>query len=147
MSEYALLLSIRPKYATKIFDGSKTVELRRVRPRVISGDLVFVYASSPTKALIGAFEVEKVVAAAPAKLWNEVQKKAGLTQVEFDNYFAGAEQGYGIFLKRKWLLSKPVPLETLRKRKTKFRPPQSYQYMTLSETTEIGLAEFIKMRE
>ncbi|MDH6077430.1 hypothetical protein NWP16_06055 [Chrysosporum ovalisporum FSS-45] len=31
-----LLLSVKPKYATKIFDGQKTVELRRVRTRLNS---------------------------------------------------------------------------------------------------------------
>src|SRR5438552_3893096 len=39
----ALLLSIRPKHAEKIFDGIKTVELRRIRPRLQRGDLVLVF--------------------------------------------------------------------------------------------------------
>jgi predicted transcriptional regulator len=43
-----LLLSIRPEYANKIFDRTKTVELRRVRPRLLNeGDRVVVYVSSP----------------------------------------------------------------------------------------------------
>ena len=65
----ALLLSIHPEYAEKIFDGTKRVELRRVRPRLQNGDLVIVYVSSPVKAVCGAFRVDNVVAGtAPDKL-------------------------------------------------------------------------------
>ena len=32
----AIFMSIRPQYANKIFDGIKTVELRRVRPKYIA---------------------------------------------------------------------------------------------------------------
>ncbi len=40
MPSNILLLSIRPKYAKKIFEGNKKVELRRVRTRLDKGDLV-----------------------------------------------------------------------------------------------------------
>ena len=56
-----LLLSIHPEHAKNIFDGIKTVELRRTRPRLSKCDQVLVYVSSPTKALVGAFEVKKVI--------------------------------------------------------------------------------------
>lgn len=52
-----LLISIRPVYANKIFDGSKTVELRRVRPRLETGSVVLVYVSNPVQALMGMFQV------------------------------------------------------------------------------------------
>ncbi|KHD05821.1 hypothetical protein PN36_04880 [Candidatus Thiomargarita nelsonii] len=43
MSANVVLLSIRPKYAEKIFEHTKTVELRRVRPKHLkNGDLVFI---------------------------------------------------------------------------------------------------------
>ncbi|MEM9926802.1 MAG: ASCH domain-containing protein, partial [Cyanobacteria bacterium P01_D01_bin.50] len=37
-----LLLSIKPEYASKIFSGQKTVELRRVRTRLTIDDIVLV---------------------------------------------------------------------------------------------------------
>ena len=58
-----VLLSIKPKYADKIFNGTKTVELRRICPKVTEGDLILVYVSSPVKALVGEFEVKKIVEA------------------------------------------------------------------------------------
>ena len=42
-----VLLSVRPKYAEKIFERTKTVELRRIRPKLLEeGDLVLLYVSS-----------------------------------------------------------------------------------------------------
>jgi predicted transcriptional regulator len=86
MSDSTLLLSVRPEYAEKIFEGIKTVELRRTRPRLCEGDVVIVYASSPTKALIGAFEVEKVIQKPLKDLWHEVQKKAGISYDDSYSY-------------------------------------------------------------
>jgi predicted transcriptional regulator len=70
-----LLISIKPEYANKIFEGSKTVELRRVRPRLREDDIVIVYASCPEKALVGWFEVEDIIEEHPNKLWNKVENK------------------------------------------------------------------------
>lgn len=134
----ALLLSIRPKYAEKIFNGTKTIELRRVRPRLSAGDLVFVYASSPVKALLGGFEVACVVAGPPSELWDKVKSEAGVNRCEFNDYFKGARQGFGIVLRKAWPLDKPIKLEKLRSRKTNFRPPQSYHYFSQDETIRMG---------
>jgi len=65
MNDTALLLSIKPRYADSIFNGSKTVELRRVRPQIGAGGLVMVYVSSPRCSLEGAFEVAEVTARRP----------------------------------------------------------------------------------
>ena len=46
MANNAILMSIRPQYANMIFDGTKTAELRRVKPKTLeSGDLILVYVS------------------------------------------------------------------------------------------------------
>ena len=144
MTNHALLLSIRPQFASKIFDGTKTIELRRVRPRLKKGDLVLVYVSSPVKALLGAFEVDRVIAAPVSQLWGKVKSKAGITAEEFHGYFSGADIGYGIVLKRKWKLDHPVKLESLRERKANFRPPQGYHYLTVGDATRIGAGTLVR---
>ena len=132
-TNHALLLSIRPRFAALIFAGTKTVELRRVKPRVQAGDLIFVYASGATKGMVGAFEVAGVTTAAPSSIWRRHNGGSGLTKREFDDYFAGAAVGYAICVGRSWELSKPVPLKTLRQRHADFRTPQSYHYWNLEE--------------
>ena len=137
-SNHALLLSIRPRFADSIFTGAKTVELRRVKPRLEAGDLVVVYASGSTKGIVGAFDVAGVTAAAPGSLWRRYNGGSGLSKGEFDAYFAGASIGYAIKVGRCWRLAEPVPLQTLRKRRAGFRPPQSYHYWSLTDLLLVG---------
>lgn len=131
MKKNALLLSLKPRFAHAIFDGTKTVELRRVRPRLSSGDLVLIYVSSPTCRLEGAFEVAQVLDAAPDKLWSKVRGRCALTRLEYDAYFADAEVAYGIVIRKKWRLESPVDLAAMRARN--IRPPQGYQYLAAAE--------------
>jgi predicted transcriptional regulator len=137
-TNHALLLSIRPRFVDLIFAGTKTVELRRVKPRVQVGDLVFVYASGTTKGMVGAFEVAGVTVAAPSSIWRKHNGGSGLTKREFDSYFAGASVGYAIWIGRLWKLAETVTLKTLRKRRAGFRPPQSYHYWNLDELLLVG---------
>jgi len=137
-TNHALLLSIRPRFVDLIFAGTKTVELRRVKPRVQAGDWVVVYASGITKGMVGAFEVDGVTAAAPSSIWRKHNGGSGLTKREFDAYFVGASKGYAIRIGRFWKLPETVPLKTLRKRRVGFRPPQSYHYWNLDELLLMG---------
>lgn len=142
----ALLLSIRPTHAEKIFNGTKTVELRRVKPRLNGGDLVLVYVSSPVMALMGGFEVESVISGSPRQVWCAVNGRSGLTRAEFDEYYEGAKRAFAIVLKRRWKLKEPVRLRQLRQKRTGFRPPQSYHYLTLAEVNRFGALDVITAR-
>jgi predicted transcriptional regulator len=134
----ALLISIRPRFVDQIFAGTKTVELRRVRPRVESGDLVIVYASGHEKALVGAFQIAAVIEATPANIWTRFGAATGLSKTEFDTYFAGVNIGYAIKVSHTWRLLNPVRLETLRRRHGGFHPPQGYRYLDLGEVFTLG---------
>lgn len=134
----ALLLSIRPEHAQNIFTGTKTVELRRVRPRVSKGYKVLVYVSSPIKALVGGFEVAEVIEDKPKKLWGKVQEYAAITRKQFDEYYIDAVTGYGIMIANVWALDQVVPLEHLRKKLPGFQAPQSYRYLKDAEIRSVG---------
>ena len=123
MTDRAVLMSIKPRYAEMIFAGTKTVELRRVCPKVGPGDLVLVYVSSPRMALVGGFEVEGVVTATPTDLCRSHLKLSGLTQDAFLNYFEGATKAYGILIGRVWHFEEATELATLRRQKGGFTPP------------------------
>jgi predicted transcriptional regulator len=47
------LISIRPGYANAILDGTKTIELRRRVPELVSGTRLWIYATRPTAAVVG----------------------------------------------------------------------------------------------
>ncbi len=137
-TNHALLLSIRPRFVALIFAGKKTVELRRVKPRVQVGDLVVVYASGITKGVVGAFEVAGVTVGAPSFIWRKHAAGTGLTKPEFNSYFNEVSVGYAIRIGKIWKNQEPVPLNTLRKRRAGFRPPQGYHYWKLDELLQIG---------
>ncbi len=133
----ALLLSIRPEYATKIFNGTKTVELRRTRPRLQKGDRVFVYVSSPVKSLVGCFEAAGVFKGTPDELWEESGENAAITRDDFDAYFREKTVGYAIAIQNASELPKRVSLAELRQELGSFHPPQCYHYLAAKAVVQI----------
>lgn len=139
MSNRAVLMSIKPKYADLIFAGTKTIELRRVCPKIGPGDLVLVYVSSPRMALVGGFEVAGIVSGAPPALCKKWQPQSGVEIENFLHYFQGASTAYGILIARTWQFETPTALTALRSRKEGFHPPQSYRYVEGEEL--VGLMD------
>jgi predicted transcriptional regulator len=92
-----LLLSIKPKYVAKLLDGTKKVELRKIKPKLMPGDRVVVYACSPLKAIVGVFEVEKVLEDSPKNIWSKVEEIAGISKPDFDDYYYTSRKAYAIF--------------------------------------------------
>lgn len=144
MIEDAIFLSIKPRYAEEILAGRKTVELRRVRPRVAEGSLVILYGSSPMKAVLGAFLVDRVVEASPEDLWPQVEETAGLSREEFDTYYDGARQGVGIFIRSAHTAKSPYQLEDLRRDWPEFQPPQAFRYLRSMGDRASALLECIE---
>ncbi len=137
MSRPVLLLSIRPEFAGGIFAGRKTVELRRVRPRVSRGDLVIVYATSPLKAVVGHFDVGGVFEETPTALWDKVAGNAGITHEQFSSYYEGARSAFGISIENPREFREGLGLSFLRQELQGFHPPQSYHYLDPSQAEKI----------
>jgi predicted transcriptional regulator len=134
-----VVFSIRPTHASKILDGTKTVELRRrftvgVKP----GTLALIYTTRPTSALTGFAKIQDVQCLVLNDLWKKHRSAACLEKGDFESYFSGLKRGYAIVLRAAKALSRPVALPELRKR-FGFEPPQSYQYASLHMR---GLVEY-----
>jgi len=136
----ALLLSIRPQHATGILRGTKTVELRRVRPQVQAGDVALVYATYPVCAVIAVFTIDRVLVQSPGELWAAVAGRVGIDRREFDDYLYGASTAVAIFLTDLRRLSEPVPLSDLQAQMAGFRPPQSFRYVRIPDCDKRILA-------
>lgn len=128
-----LVLSIREPHAQNILQGAKTVELRRMRPRLEEGDIVLIYAPRPIMALIGGFIVKSVIETKPEKLWRLVGSVSGLTRSQFMQYYSGASVGFGICIDKAWRLGAPVSLVTLKRSWSQFSPPQCFRYLRPDE--------------
>jgi len=135
-----LLLSLHPLYARKFFNGEKKIELRRTKPRLVGGDCVVFYVTTPVQAICGGGIVSKVLELPPRILWQKASRQAGVDRDEFDEYFAGCSTAYGICFEEIWEFSRVVGLGDIAARWPGFRPPQLYQYLTMSDARRIGLA-------
>ncbi|WP_308404151.1 ASCH domain-containing protein [Streptomyces sp. ATCC 21386] len=147
--ERAMLLSVHPRFATAILDGSKTVEVRRQRVAVPPGTPVLLYATAPTMALVGMARIVSVHVASPKEVWSAHRAQTGITRREYDAYMSGAAQASGITLEHPVSFDEPVPLSALRATGT-FHPPQSYRYMKnddLRQVAEAGPVAGTALRE
>lgn len=133
MNSKALLLSIKPQYVSLIESGVKKFELRRKCPKVIEGDLVLVYESSPTKSLVGAFSIGRIHNDTPKTIWRLVGHESGVSKEAFFDYFKGTNTACALEIKKYWCLTNPVCINEMRSR-TKIDPPQSFRYLCERQT-------------
>lgn len=138
----ALLLSVKPKYANLIVDRKKTIELRRRVPRIHKGAEVFIYSTSPEKALIGGATISEVRTIRPDwELARYLQIETRVTESKFREYFKGATRAVLVELRRAFKTANPIPLNVLRDNWPNWNPPQSYGYLSLEQlqaVTQLG---------
>ena len=120
-----VLLSIKPEFALKIFNGSKRYEYRRVIFKREEVKIVVVYASDPIKKVIGEFEIGEIFHEEPQALWAKTADKAGITKSRFLEYFENSEKGYAIKVKEARIYDTPISLSKL----MVLCPPQSFMYL------------------
>jgi predicted transcriptional regulator len=122
----SVLLSIKPRFANAILEGTKTFELRRAIFRSPTVRKIVIYASSPVSLVIGEFMVDGILALEPKKLWAVTANGACVDQEFFDEYFRGREIGFALKVYRPRRYAKPLRLEELFGLS---RPPQSFCYL------------------
>lgn len=135
--ERALLLSLRPRFAEAILDGNKTVEVRRRPLNASPGSLVFLYASAPTMAVVGAATLVEVRRGGHGELWRKYGQEMGLDQGEYETYLDGTHLAYALKLSTPSRFSEGISLERLRA-EVEFRPPQSFRYLARREYKMFG---------
>lgn len=125
MSE-AVLISIHPKYANAILDGSKRYEFRRTRFRKPIKQLV-IYCTHPTSAIVGTADVSGVTEDTPKAIWKKFAKFGAIGRKEFFEYFADCDTAVAIELSDVDRFEVAVPLEELF---PGVKPPQSFRYVS-----------------
>ncbi len=92
-----ILLSIKPEFVARIFDGVKKFEFRKtVASRDI--DTIVIYSSAPVMQVVGEVRVHGILGGAPDDLWQKTKSAAGITREFFDYYFAGRDMAYAYVL-------------------------------------------------
>jgi predicted transcriptional regulator len=131
-----LLMSLRPRFAEAILDGTKTVELRRTRVSATPGTTIIIYASSPVMSVVGLATLVAVETARPSTLWRRHRHHLGLTHAEFRDYLAGTDTASCLSVAEPRTLPAPYALAWLRDH-ADFHPPQSYRYLAQTDPTPL----------
>lgn len=121
-----VLLSIKPEFANKIFNGDKKYEYRKVIFKNRDVNKIVVYASAPTSKVIGEFEIEKIMNESPEVLWQKTKRYSGISRIYFEKYFKGRSVGYAIKVKKVKKYKTPKSLQD----EYGLRPPQSFIYLS-----------------
>jgi predicted transcriptional regulator len=120
-----VLLSIKPQFAFKIFEGEKKFEFRKVIFKNLDVRTVIVYASSPVQQVIGEFEIDDIFSSSPNEIWELTKKHSGISELFFHEYFENRTIAHAIKIKNTKKYKKPLSL----KEDFNVLPPQSYMYL------------------
>lgn len=122
-----VLLSIKPKYVEAILKGIKKYEFRKSIFKKKNIDKIFIYSTSPIKRVVGLFRIGNIIEDHPDCLWKKFKDYAGLTEIEFFNYFNGNSKGYAIQIKDFEIFENPKSLSDIF---PDIMAPQSFCYIT-----------------
>lgn len=124
-----IIISIKPCFSEHIYLGNKVVELRkRLSSTFIEGTKLYIYTSSPVKAITGVAIIDEVERLPVREIKEQYLRAACISSKEFDNYYNGHDYGSIIKLKDITKFTDEISLSALRAKG--FTAPQSFCYMT-----------------
>ena len=124
----SIILSIKPCFSDQIYLLNKPLELRKKLGKYFTvGRTLYIYSSSPVKAITGSAEIEAIERLPVASIKRHYLKLACIGEVAFDSYYQGHDEGSILWLKNVKKFNNPIILEELRN--YGFIPPQSFSYL------------------
>ncbi|GAK75771.1 ASCH domain-containing protein [Nonlabens ulvanivorans] len=140
-----VLISVHQKYAEKIINGEKTIELRKSLPQKVKpGDNLIIYVTSPVKKLYAICTIKQFIKSTPDRLKADELSNTGITSKEFDQYYKSSSKAYAIVLENIIdIKHKNIELKTLKTLVPKFLPPQTYYYFNDSVVGFINLKKIL----
>ena len=82
-----VLLSIKPEYVKKIFDGTTKYEFRKSLFRRNDIKFVVIYASAPIKRIVGEFEIDDILSDDVNAVWEKTKRHSGISKEFYNSYF------------------------------------------------------------
>lgn len=150
----SVLISIKPKWCELIASGSKTIEVRKTRPKIDTPFKCYIYATklgindewsyceNINGRVIGEFVCDNIVdifvaISNPQKIKKPYEIPCtGLTDIEVMNYLGNGIKGYGWHISNLKIYDKPKCLGDFKHTGVNYhfdppvtRPPQSWCYV------------------
>ncbi|HUS75720.1 MAG TPA: ASCH domain-containing protein [Methanothrix sp.] len=121
-----VLLSIKPRFVEAIIDGRKKYEFRKNKFAKTDINCAYIYSTSPIKKIIGVFKINNIIEDRPSALWEQLKDHAGISEVEFFDYFRNKKVGFALEIKEVERFENPLDPKVII---PDFVPPQSFCYM------------------
>lgn len=119
----AVMFSLAPRHAKRIFDGDKHYEFRRTTPRLSLPARAYVYETKPTGAVVGTFLVTASTSGEDVfSLELDPHERESVVE-----YLRGAARPTALAVSLPVRFPDPLPLSHW----GLLRAPQSYQYVAL----------------
>ena len=119
-----ILLSIKPEYCKKIFDGTKKYEFwKHLAQNNVSK--IIVYSTFPEMKVLGEVEVKGTLSMKKTPLWERTKNFAGISREKYRLYFKESTEAHAYILGETTLYDTPVTLETYGIKQA----PQSFVYI------------------
>ena len=122
-----VLLSIKPEYAQRIFDGEKRYEYRRSVFKRNDIDTIIVYVTKPIGKVVGEFKIDKILEDTPNAIWEKTKLYSGIKERDYMEYFGERERGFAIGIKHTKIYDKPLDLKEINPEIKS--APQSFMYV------------------
>lgn len=124
-----ILISLKPKHASNIFDGEKTVELRKRRPKIKPGTRIWIYATTPTAAIKGYANLVQIQSGPPSVIWKNLGAQTGISKDEFDSYFEACATAHALIIADVMEMKRALSLSRIRELVDDFHPPQFFCHL------------------
>lgn len=125
----AILLSVRPVYAAGLLAGTKTAEVRRRFPELPSGTTIYVYSSTPDRAVLGTLSLDSVDRPAASDVWPLFNGRIQISERALQDYLTDCDRAAVLHVSQPERWDRPVPLHQLRSI-VGVEPPQSFRYLS-----------------
>lgn len=119
-----ILLSIKPEYVERIFNGSKKYEFRKHLPQE-KVDKIVIYSTDPVQRIVGEVEVLGTIMMKPTPLWEFTKTHAGISRAKYRLYFKDCSVAYAFQLGKTQIYKAPKKLEEIGLKSA----PQSFVYL------------------
>lgn len=119
-----ILLSIKPEYVEKIFNGTKQYEYRKTKCKE-KVEKIIIYSTAPVMQVVGEAEVEEIVEGTLEEVWDKTKDYSGTTYEFFSEYYKGKNKAVAYKMKNVKKYEEPKSLKSFRIEVA----PQSFVYV------------------
>ena len=120
-----ILMPINPVHVEKILSGLKKYEYRKIKPKKLDINKMYIYSTSPVKKVVAEVEVLDILIDDKEIIWNKTKEYSGTDKIFFDKYYKNKKISVAYKLGKVTVYNNPKDLKEYNINYY----PQSYVYL------------------